>query len=86
MLWPQEELTVARRILAAAPTLRDAATQLRERFAPLRAAVVDAAEMREETPALRAGRRALYFAASNGYCWTLTQEPEGAQLLVLTEE
>ena len=86
MHWPQEELTVAGRILAQAATLREAAEQLRARYAPLRTTMLDAADLREESPALRAGRRALFFASSDGHCWTLTQQAKDAQLLIVTEE
>ena len=86
MRWPAEELTVAARILASAATLREAAEQLRARYAPMRTTVLDAADLREELPALRAGRRALFFASSDGHCWTLTEQAEAAQLLILTEE
>lgn len=86
MNWPQEELTVAARILGSAATLREAAEQLRTRYAPMRTTVLDAADLREEPPALRAGRRALFFASSDGHCWTLTQQAQAAQLLILTEE
>ena len=86
MHWPQEELTVARRILGSAATLREAAEELRARYAPMRTTVLDAADLRDELPALRAGGRALFFASSDGYCWTLTQKVEAAQLLILTED
>ena len=86
MHWPQEELTVAGRILGSAASLREAAVELGQRYAPLRAIVVDAIDMRQEQPALRAGRRAMFFAASDGHCWSLTQQSAGAQLLILSEE
>lgn len=86
MNWPQEELTAAGRILGSAATLREAAEQLRVRYAPMRTTVLDAADLREEPPALRAGRRALFFASNDGHCWRLTQQAEVAQLLILTEE
>jgi len=82
----EKELAVARRILSAAGTLREAAAQLRERFAPLRAAVVDPMDLRDELPAMRAGRRALFLATSDGHCWSVTPKSTGVQLFILTEE
>jgi len=82
----EEELAVARRILAAAGSVREAAAQLRERFAPLRATVVDATDLRDESPTLRAGRRALFLATSDGHCWSVTPQTRGVQLFILTEE
>lgn len=86
MHWPQEELTVAGRILGSAASLREAALEFGQRYAPMRAIVVDALDMRQEQPVLRAGHRALFFAASDGHCWSLTQQPTRAQLFILTEE
>ena len=43
-------------------------------------------DMRDETPALRLGARNVYLAASNGHCWHVTQQPEDATALILTED
>ncbi len=58
----------------AAATVREAAARLRSRYAPLRVVVVDAADMRGETPAAVGTRRQLYFGASDGHCWAVTTD------------
>ncbi|WP_157271897.1 hypothetical protein [Azohydromonas aeria] len=70
----QEALGVA----DAADTARQAAAALRERFAPMRVIVVDAMDMRHETPAAAGARRVLYLGASDGHCWSLTTDPAQA--------
>jgi len=82
----EDDLALVAQMLAEAPTLRAAAGGLRERFAPMRATVVDAHDMREEQPALRTGRRALYLAETDGHCWTVTRQPAMAAVLILTED
>ncbi|GAA0747370.1 hypothetical protein LRH25_23445 [Ideonella azotifigens] len=69
----------------AAATVREAAQALRQRFAPLRVVVVDALDMRDETPAALGPTRALYYGASDGHCWTVTQDPAQAAGLFLTD-
>jgi hypothetical protein len=81
-----EHLQAASDVIGAATTLRDAATLWRARFPDVRAVVVDALDMREETPALLLGRRKVFLAASNGHCWHVTQQPEDASALILTQE
>lgn len=77
----QDALTVA----DAAGTVREAAAALRERFAPLRVVVVDALDMRGETPAASGTRRTLYLGASDGHCWTVTNDPAQAAGLFLVD-
>ncbi len=62
----------------ASPGVREAAAALRARFAPLRVVVVDALDMRDETPAASGPRHHLYLGASDGHCWTVTQDPAQA--------
>lgn len=62
----------------AAPDLRAAATRLRERLAPLRVVVVDAVDLRDETPAAAGERCALFLGASDGHCWQVTADPSQA--------
>jgi len=80
-----EQLQTASEVVGYAPTLRDAATLLRERIPGVRAIVVDELDMRNETPALRLGHRKVYLAASNGHCWHVTQSPDEASVLILTQ-
>ena len=68
-----------------AATVRDAAALLRQRYAPLRVVVVDAFDMRGETPAAQGDRRTLYYGSSNGHCWAVTSDPAQAAGFFLTE-
>ena len=61
----------------AAPSARAAAALLREHAAPLRVVLVDAFDMRGETPAAVGQRRQLWWGASDGHCWSVTTQ--GAQ-------
>ena len=72
-------------IAEAAATVREAAATLRQRFAPLRVVVVDAFDMRDETPAAIGLRCRLYLGASDGHCWTVTHEPAAASGLFICE-
>lgn len=84
-LLTESDIAAAGRILAAAPSVRDAKAELRERFPDMRAIVVDAFDMRHEAPALRAGRRSLYLASTDGHCWQVTGDPAAAFAFVITE-
>jgi hypothetical protein len=59
----------------SATTVRDAARVLREHYSLLRVVVVDAFDMRDETPAAAGARRALYYGATDGHCWQVTDDP-----------
>jgi hypothetical protein len=59
-------------------SVRAVANLLRTQLAPLRVVVVDAADMRDETPALRTDRHAVYWGASDGHCWAVTADPARA--------
>lgn len=80
-----EQLSRAAQLVTAAPTLRAAATQLREQFAGLSASVVDAMDLRDETPTWQQGTRAIYLASSDGHCWSVTSDPARASAFVLAE-
>ena len=79
-------LAHASRVADAAATVRDAATALRQQLAPLRVVVVDALDMRAETPIAQGERRWLYLAASDGHCWTVTHDPAQAAGLYLCDK
>lgn len=79
-------LRSAAEVIGAAPSLRDAAAIWRARDPDMRVVVVDAMDMRDETPALLLGQRRVYLATSNGHCWSVTQQPLEATALILTEE
>lgn len=85
MALTSDQLAQAAELVTAAPTLRAAARQLRERFAGVSASVVDAMDLRGETPAWQQGPRAIYLAANEGHCWSVTSDPERASAFVLAE-
>jgi hypothetical protein len=51
----------------------------------MRVVLVDAMDMRDETPALLLGARKVYLASSNGPCWSVTDQSADATALILTE-
>lgn len=81
-----EHLKAASEVVGWAPSLRDAAAIWRSRFPDVRAVLVDAMDMREEVPALLLGARKIYLVASSGHCWHITQQPEEATALILTQD
>lgn len=81
-----DQLQEAAHIVGASPSVRAAAGTLRERFAPLRALVLDAFDMRNEQPAVKLAERAIYLMSTDGHCWTVTAEPQHASAFVLTQD
>ncbi|MCA6218614.1 hypothetical protein KGA65_18905 [Ideonella sp. B7] len=71
---PTASLAEALALADSANTVREAALLLRERFAPLRVIVVDAFDMRGETPAASGERRLLWGAVSDGHCWQISTD------------
>lgn len=82
---PAARLADAVRLADTAATVRDAAALLRQHLAPWRVVVVDALDMRAEIPAVRGARRWLYLAASDGHCWSVTDDPARAVGLYLCD-
>ena len=76
----------ASEVIGAAASLRDAAALWRARDPAMRVVLVDAMDMRDETPALRLGARSVYLASTNGHCWSVTDKPDDATALILTQE
>ena len=72
-------LAEALALVDAAPSVREAATRLRERYAPLRVIVVDAFDMRHETPAAVGQRRLLWGDVSDGHCWQVSTDLSSLQ-------
>jgi surface antigen len=63
----------------AAPSLREAVAALRTALPGMRVSAMDALDLRDEKPAARGERRALYLAMSgDGHCWTLTTDAQAA--------
>ncbi len=82
-----EHLRAASEMFGVAPSLRDAAALWRTRHPDVRVVLVDAMDMRDETPVLQlGGSRRLYLAATNGHCWSITRQPEEATALILTQD
>ena len=67
-------LLEAMKIADAASGVREAAAALRTRFAEMRVVVVDAFDMRSETPAAVGTKRQLYLGASDAHCWSVTHD------------
>jgi hypothetical protein len=81
-----EYLRDASEVIGAAASLRDAAALWRTRDPAIRVVLVDAMDMRDETPALRLGARKVYLASTNGHCWSVTDNADEATALILTQE
>ena len=81
-----EYLRDASVVIGAAASLRDAAALWRARDPDMRVVLVDAMDMRDETPALLLGARKVYLASTNGHCWSVTNQPDAADALILTQE
>ncbi|CAD6561053.1 hypothetical protein LMG28727_07325 [Paraburkholderia kirstenboschensis] len=81
-----EQLNFAADLLRTAPTLRDAATRWHERYPEVPTMHVSASVMRDDIATLRFGVRSIYFAMSAGHCRSITQRPEEANALILTED
>lgn len=79
------QLTEAAQILQASPNVRAAAAAIRAQFAPLKALVLDAFDMRDEKPAMQVDQRAIYLMSTDGHCWSVTGEPDRASAFVLTQ-
>ena len=69
----------------AAGSVREAAQALRTHYSQLRVVVVDAFDMRDETPAAAGPTRTLYYGASDGHCWQVTSDPAQAAGFFLSE-
>jgi hypothetical protein len=86
MAMTSDYLRSAGEVIGTAPSLRDAAAIWRARDPAMRVVLVDAHDMCNETPALLLGTRRVYLAASNGHCWSITQQREEATALILTQD
>jgi hypothetical protein len=86
MALTSDYLRDASEVIGAAASLREAAAQWRARDPAMRVLLVDAIDMRDETPSLRLGTRNVYLASSNGHCWSVTDKVADATALILTQE
>ena len=78
-------VTEALALAESAGSVREAAQVLRAHYAQLRVVVVDAFDMRDETPAAAGATRALYYGATDGHCWQVTSDPAQAAGFFLAE-
>ena len=83
-LTPQQLQDIAG-ILSQAESVRVAAAHIRQQLAPLQTLVMDAFDMRRETPVLEVTGRSAYLMATDGHCWTVTPDLSQARALVLTQ-
>lgn len=80
-----EELRDAGEAIRMASSLREAAAESRKREGAIRWIVVDAFDMRDETPVLELRARRVYLATTHGACVSITQQPADATALIVTE-
>ncbi len=81
-----DDLRDAGEVVSAAASVLEAAATWRARDPAMRVMVVDAIDLRDETPALQLGSRRIYLATSSGLCVSLTQQPELATAMILTQD
>lgn len=80
-----DDLASIGKLAASGVAPRDLAAVLRPRLAGLRVTVVDALDMRGETPAIRQPGCDVFLMAFDGHCWSMTADPALAAGIVLTE-
>lgn len=85
MALTHEQLQLIAGILSQAESVRAAAAHIRQHLAPLQTLVMDAFDMRRETPVLEVTGRCAYLMATDGHCWTVTPDLAQARALVLTQ-
>ena len=59
------------------------AAEARVRWSGLRVTVVDALDVRGETPALETASASVFLMGYDGHCWSMTADPAAAAGLVL---
>lgn len=76
--------------MSALSGLGDAATDVaalaaaaRARWSGLRVTVVDAVDVRGETPVLETASARVFLLGSDGHCWSMTTDPAAATGLML---
>ena len=86
MVISTEYLRDAGEVIGAAASLREAAALWRAHDPAMRVVLVDAMDVRDETPVLLLGARKVYLASTNGHCWSVTDKAGDATALILTQE
>jgi hypothetical protein len=77
-------VTEALALAESAGSVREAAQVLRAHYPQLHVVVVDAFDMRDETPAAEGATRRLFYGATDGHCWQVTSDPAQAAGFYLT--
>lgn len=67
----------------AAPDVAALAAAARARWSGLRVTVVDAVDVRGETPVLETASARVFLLGSDGHCWSMTTDPAAATGLML---
>lgn len=67
----------------AAPDVAALAATARARWNGLRVTVVDAVDVRGETPVLETASARVFLLGSDGHCWSMTTDPAAATGLML---
>jgi len=80
-----DDLTTLATLAGEAPNARAAAAAIRSKLPGLHASVVDAFDLRGESPVLQAGALSLYLMSCDGHCWSVTGDPAQAGAVVVTE-
>ena len=78
-----EDLDTLVKLGNSAPDIATLAAEARARWSGLRVTVVDALDMRGETPAFATAAANVFLMGCDGHCWSMTANPAAAAGLVL---
>jgi hypothetical protein len=78
-----DDMSVLSGLGNAAPDVAALAAAARARWNGLRVTVVDALDVRGETPALETASADVFLLGSDGHCWSMTSDPAAASGLML---
>jgi hypothetical protein len=73
-------------LAAASPSAREAAAVLRSAYPGLQVTRVDALDMKGETPVRCMPLVDLFLVDSRSHCWTVTQDPTAATVVVVADK
>lgn len=78
-----DDMSVLSGLGNAAPDVATLAAAARARWNGLRVTVVDAVDVRGETPVLETASARVFLLGSDGHCWSMTTDPAAATGLML---
>jgi hypothetical protein len=78
-----DDLTTLASLGNTAPDVAALAAEARARWSGMRVTVVDALDVRGETPALETASANVFLMGCDGHCWSMTADPAAAAGLVL---